>query len=321
MADNTGRSPYEDIINLPHHVSPTRPRMSRADRAAQFSPFAALSGYGDAVQETARLTNRRIELNESAKAGWTKACGAGGGDRGIVRRQQFKPYFLQDRKIGRRRVISHRSQKRRMPVADRSFVMATGRIILPIADIIELVERQAVSRLFWDVRLIFSWRYQDTFYRYCAYGTEISGGRRVAVGGAAAAASIHRQAHWMLLWRRRFGVQARERAKRARGPVQWAGGVAAADLYGFLRGGEAVLGRHRGMGYASIRYGTLTIFTEQIAVWRPWIAHVQLLLTCVRIPSQALVFDISEYVPKPNGAAFLSSRCAQTQRQRCIQRG
>ena len=42
---------YDDIINLPHHVSPTRPRMSMHDRAAQFAPFAALVGYDDAVAE------------------------------------------------------------------------------------------------------------------------------------------------------------------------------------------------------------------------------------------------------------------------------
>ncbi len=60
--------PYDDIINLPHHVSATRPRMSRENRAAQFSPFAALTGHGDAVAETARLTDDRIELGESAAA-------------------------------------------------------------------------------------------------------------------------------------------------------------------------------------------------------------------------------------------------------------
>ena len=59
---------YEDIINLPHHVSPTRPQMPIADRAAQFSPFAALTGYHDAVKETARWTDSRVELDESEKS-------------------------------------------------------------------------------------------------------------------------------------------------------------------------------------------------------------------------------------------------------------
>lgn len=57
---------YEDIINLPHHVSETRPRMPIIDRAAQFSPFAALTGYDSAIKETGRLTDARIELGEEA---------------------------------------------------------------------------------------------------------------------------------------------------------------------------------------------------------------------------------------------------------------
>ena len=57
-------SHYDDIINLPHHVSPTRQRMSMHDRAAQFAPFAALVGYDDAVAETARLTESRPTLDE-----------------------------------------------------------------------------------------------------------------------------------------------------------------------------------------------------------------------------------------------------------------
>ncbi|MBQ2823915.1 MAG: hypothetical protein IJF18_04990 [Oscillospiraceae bacterium] len=59
---------YDDIINLPHYVSETRQRMSMHDRAAQFSPFAALTGYDDAVEETARLTDERQELSEEKSA-------------------------------------------------------------------------------------------------------------------------------------------------------------------------------------------------------------------------------------------------------------
>lgn len=57
---------YEDIINLPHHVSKTRPQMPMSDRAAQFAPFAALTGYDSAIKETGRLTDKRIELDEEA---------------------------------------------------------------------------------------------------------------------------------------------------------------------------------------------------------------------------------------------------------------
>lgn len=64
---NTDEHRYDDIISLPHHVSATRPRMSMHDRAAQFSPFAALTGYDDAVEETARLTDKQYELSEDAR--------------------------------------------------------------------------------------------------------------------------------------------------------------------------------------------------------------------------------------------------------------
>ena len=58
------RRKYGDIIDLPHYISKTRPQMSMVDRAAQFSPFAALTGYDAAVQEMARLTDERMELDE-----------------------------------------------------------------------------------------------------------------------------------------------------------------------------------------------------------------------------------------------------------------
>ncbi len=59
---------YDDIINLPRHVSKTRKPMPIADRAAQFSAFAALKGYDDAIDETARVTDSKIELDEDEKA-------------------------------------------------------------------------------------------------------------------------------------------------------------------------------------------------------------------------------------------------------------
>ena len=58
---------YDDIINLPHHVSAKRPQMSRSARAAQFAPFAALVGLDDEMEETARLTDAKPELEEAEK--------------------------------------------------------------------------------------------------------------------------------------------------------------------------------------------------------------------------------------------------------------
>ena len=57
---------YNEIMGLPHHVSKTRPQMPMSDRAAQFAPFAALTGYDAAIKETGRLTVERIELDVEA---------------------------------------------------------------------------------------------------------------------------------------------------------------------------------------------------------------------------------------------------------------
>ncbi len=58
---------YGDIINLPHHISKKHPRMSLEDRSAQFASFVALTGYEDIIDETARITNAKIELDEESK--------------------------------------------------------------------------------------------------------------------------------------------------------------------------------------------------------------------------------------------------------------
>ena len=67
------KSRYADIIDLEHHVSAKRPRMDRLSRAAQFSPFAALTGYDAAIVETARLTDQKRELSEDQKQVISKA--------------------------------------------------------------------------------------------------------------------------------------------------------------------------------------------------------------------------------------------------------
>lgn len=63
----TDEHKYDDMIDLPHHVSANHPQMSLSNRAAQFSPFAALTGHEDAIRETARLTDSYIELEEDRK--------------------------------------------------------------------------------------------------------------------------------------------------------------------------------------------------------------------------------------------------------------
>lgn len=61
-------TPYDDIIDMPHHVSEKRKHMSLDERAAQFAPFAALTGYDSDIREASRLTCKKIELDEYAIA-------------------------------------------------------------------------------------------------------------------------------------------------------------------------------------------------------------------------------------------------------------
>ena len=91
---------YDEIMRLPHHVSKTRPQMPMADRAAQFAPFAALTGYDAAIQETGRLTDEKIELDETALADLDRkyqCLKAACGEAPAVEITYFKP---DDRKSG-----------------------------------------------------------------------------------------------------------------------------------------------------------------------------------------------------------------------------
>lgn len=91
---------YDDIIDLRHHVSSKHPRMAICDRAAQFSPFSALTGHKEAIKETARLTDERIELDEDRKNRLNEKLQM------ILRRKEKSPqvsiwYFVPDvKKIG-----------------------------------------------------------------------------------------------------------------------------------------------------------------------------------------------------------------------------
>lgn len=88
---------YDDILHLPHPVSRRHPQMSMTERAAQFSPFAALTGYGDVIRETSRFTDRKPELSEEEKAELDyrlrMACGLPGGPPEIT-----ITYFVPDKK-------------------------------------------------------------------------------------------------------------------------------------------------------------------------------------------------------------------------------
>lgn len=127
---------YDDIINLPHHVSPTRPQMSMINRAAQFSPFAALTGYDAAIKETGRLTDSRIELLEDDRAA-------------LDRKQQLLAdhlsnhpevsvtYFIPDERKDGGAYVTVTCIVKRIDDVQRAMMLTDGTII-PIDEIIDL---------------------------------------------------------------------------------------------------------------------------------------------------------------------------------------
>ena len=97
MKTEDAEKKYGDIIHLPHHVSSVHPHMPVSDRAAQFAPFAALTGYGDVIKETARQTDEGPDLSEDEKQELNYkiqlACALPGEKPEIV-----LTYFVQDEK-------------------------------------------------------------------------------------------------------------------------------------------------------------------------------------------------------------------------------
>ena len=123
---------YDDIIHLPHHVSSTRPRMSAIDRAAQFSPFAALTGYDTSIKESARLTDARIELDDSQKEDLGEKLRLATGRLGA----EIKiTYFLPDtKKTGGKYVLAAGTVKK-VDEYERMIIMGDGKQI-PIDEVI-----------------------------------------------------------------------------------------------------------------------------------------------------------------------------------------
>ena len=110
---------YDDIIDHSHHVSPVHPRMSLRNRAAQFSPFAALTGYDDQIAEAARLTDRRVELTEAEAAEIGRQLGRLKRGDGVE-----LTYFVPDaRKAGGRYVTERVTVKQVLPAEGRLRLM------------------------------------------------------------------------------------------------------------------------------------------------------------------------------------------------------
>lgn len=128
--------PYEDIINLPHHELTTRQRMPRINRAASFAPFAALTGYDDAVRETARLTSERIELDEGTKEVLNDKLRIAL-DKADEQPEISITYFLPDTRKSGGAYVTVKAVIKRIDEYER-LVILTDKSTIPIDDIYEI---------------------------------------------------------------------------------------------------------------------------------------------------------------------------------------
>lgn len=127
---------YDDILNLPHHVSSTRPHMSIHDRAAQFSPFAALTGYDDTVKETARLTDEKQELTADRINDLNQKI-AFLNENAEERPQITVEYFIPDGKKSGGKYVILSGEFRRIDEYNHNMVFTSGEEI-PLNDIFEI---------------------------------------------------------------------------------------------------------------------------------------------------------------------------------------
>lgn len=136
MSKYNERQEYEDIINLPHPISKKHPPMSAIQRGAQFAPFAALDGHGDAVVETARLSDVRIELDENKRAELNRKLRLVLDNLDASWKVQIM-YFIPDvfKEGGTYRMVTGVVKK--VDDFQRQVVMQSGDLI-PIEDIIEM---------------------------------------------------------------------------------------------------------------------------------------------------------------------------------------
>lgn len=125
---------YDDIIHLPHYVSTKHPHMALINRAAQFSPFAALTGHDAAIKETARLTDERVELDEYMKDVLSDKLQIIA-ERLIDYPEIVITYFQPDEKKNGGAYVTATGAVKKINEYDRIVVM-TDKIEIPIDDII-----------------------------------------------------------------------------------------------------------------------------------------------------------------------------------------
>lgn len=134
---------YDDIINLPHPISARHSRMSMADRAAQFSPFQALVGYGSAIADTVRLTDQKADLTEEEKAildEKLRLLAETGGEGAFT-------YFLPDERKDGGAYITAVGQIKKIDPLQGCIVLMDGTAI-PVEDILEIKGEAVQDDLF-----------------------------------------------------------------------------------------------------------------------------------------------------------------------------
>lgn len=124
---------YDDIINLPHHVSQKHPQMSLRDRAAQFSPFAALTGHKAAINETARLTDEKQILSEDVIAKLNEQLNLIKENIGTNQTVTIT-YFIPDDKKSGGAYISHTGVVKKIDEYNHTVIM-TDKTVIPIEQI------------------------------------------------------------------------------------------------------------------------------------------------------------------------------------------
>ncbi len=125
---------YDDIINLPHPTSVNHPRMSLYDRAAQFSPFAALTGHDAAIKETARLTEHKIELSEDTISRLNEKLQIVSDH---LETEVTITYFVPDERKSGGAYVSHTGTVRKIDDYEHTLVM-TDKTVIPIEQISEI---------------------------------------------------------------------------------------------------------------------------------------------------------------------------------------
>lgn len=128
---------YDDIINMPRHISKKHPQMSLEARSAQFAPFAALTGFDEQIQETSRITNERKELNEEIKEILNVKL------KKIQEKIKTKPgitvtYFIQDLRKNGGKYVTVTGKVRRID-ENKQLIILEDKTEIPVEDVVEIL--------------------------------------------------------------------------------------------------------------------------------------------------------------------------------------